>query len=243
MQTFPKTATFPQDVIRAKIMGPNPLKILEELLATAPGGAPKAGSVTLDLGSGSGLTSAMLARAYGLRTYAVDLWSDPAEVARFLATLGLSREQVTPVRADAASGLPFPYAFFDAVVSVDAYNYFGRDPAYLGECLLPYVRRGGRALIAVPGMVRDCHDALPACLTASWTPEQLEYMHDARWWRSLISRTPGVDILDVREMSCTREAWDDWLACDNDYARGDRASVEAGALAYLNTLAITLRKA
>ena len=243
MQTFPKTATFPQDVIRAKIMGPNPLKILEELLATAPGGAPAPGSVTLDLGSGSGLTSAMLAHCYGLRVHAVDLWSDPAEVARFLATLGLAKGQVTPVRADAAAGLPFAREIFDAVVSVDAYNYFGRDPDYLGARLLPYVRRGGRVLIAVPGMVRDCHDALPACLTASWTPEQLEYMHDARWWRLLISRTEGVEILDVREMSCTREAWNDWLACDNEYARGDRASVEAGALEYLNTLAITLRKA
>ena len=27
-------------------------------------------------------------------------------------------------------------------------------------------------------MARDCHDDLPACLLASWTPEQLDYMHD-----------------------------------------------------------------
>ena len=243
MQTFPKTATFPQALIRAKIRGPNPLKILEELLAMAPGGAPKPGSVVLDLGSGSGLTTAMLARCYSLVSYAADLWSDPGEVMRFLEGFGLSNRQVVPVRADASTGLPFASEFFDAVVSVDAYNYFGRDPDYLGSYLLPYVRRGGRLLIAVPGMKRDCHESLPACLTASWTTEQLEYMHDARWWGELIGRTSGVEILDVREMACTREAWADWLACDNEYARGDRASVEAGALDYLNTLAITLRRA
>lgn len=32
--------------------------------------------------------------------------------------------------------------------------------------------------IVKPGMARDCHDDLPACLLASWTPEQLDYMHD-----------------------------------------------------------------
>ncbi len=37
-------------------------------------------------------------------------------------------------------------------------------------------------------------------------------------------------------------AWADWLACDNPYAQGDRATIAAGALGYLNTIAITLRK-
>ena len=37
-------------------------------------------------------------------------------------------------------------------------------------------------------------------------------------------------------------AWADWLACDNPYAQGDRAAIAAGALEYLNTIAITLRK-
>jgi hypothetical protein len=46
----------------------------------------------------------------------------------------------------------------------------------------------------------------------------------------------------MREMSCTREAWDDWIACDNEYATGDRAAVEAGALEYLNTIAVILRR-
>lgn len=37
-------------------------------------------------------------------------------------------------------------------------------------------------------------------------------------------------------------AWTDWFACDNPYAQGDRKAIEAGALEYLNTIAITLRK-
>ena len=46
----------------------------------------------------------------------------------------------------------------------------------------------------------------------------------------------------MREMACTREAWADWLECDNEYAAGDRAAVEAGALINLNTIAVRLRR-
>ena len=116
------------------------------------------------------------------------------------------------------------------------------DPEYLGAKLLPYVRRGGMLYLAIPGRVHDCHDNLPECLLASWTPEQLEYMHDMEWWRRIIGLTAGAEIVDMRQMESTAEAWDDWLACDNEYAAGDRASIEAGALSHLNIIAITLQR-
>ena len=58
----------------------------------------------------------------------------------------------------------------------------------------------------------------------------------------MIEQTAEVRILDVHAMVCTREAWADWIVCDNEYAAGDRAAVAAGALDYLNTIAITLQK-
>ena len=146
-----------------------------------------------------------------------------------------------PLKAD-ATALPFATAFFDAVVSVDSYNYFGRDPEYLGEHLLPLVKRGGELLLAIPGMVRDCHDNLPACLLASWTPEQLDYMHDMDWWRTNMAEAGGGDIGDGRGVACTRGAWAGGSACDNGYAAGDRAAVEAGALHHPYTIAVRLRR-
>lgn len=235
---FPKTDRFDTELVRSKIMGPNTLKLTEELLEGEP--IPR-GSVVLDLGSGSGISSAMLAREYGLTTYAADLWSDPSENMRFFEPLGLTNRQIIPVKAD-ATALPFAHGFFDAVVCVDSYNYYGRDPEYLGSKLLPFVKPGGMIYLAIPGMARDCHDDPPACLTVSWTPEQLDYIHDMAWWHGMISQAPGAEIVDMREMECTREAWADWVACDNEYARGDRAAVEAGALDYLNTIkAVLLR--
>lgn len=58
----------------------------------------------------------------------------------------------------------------------------------------------------------------------------------------MIGKTPGVVIEGMHQMTCTREARADWIACENEYARGDRTAVKAGALDYLNTIAVTLVK-
>ena len=129
-QSFPKATSFDATLVRSKIMGPNPLKLCEELLR---GASIPRGACVCDLGSGTGITSALLAREYGFDTYAVDLWSDPVENRTFFDSLGIPRNVIHPVKADASQGLPFEHDFFDAVVSIDSYNYYGRDPHYLGE--------------------------------------------------------------------------------------------------------------
>ena len=155
--------------------------------------------------------------------------------------MGLSREQIIPVKAD-ATDLPFQKEFFDAVVSTDSYNYFGRDPHYLDDKLLPVVKRGGYIYIAIPGMVQDCHNHLPKELLLSWTPEQLDYMHDVSYWKNMVGQCRGTQVLSVKEMQSNEEVWADWLKQENEYAVGDRKSMEAGAGKYLNFIAIVLRK-
>ena len=224
--------------LQAKIMGPNPVKLEEELLQNHQ--IPQ-GAVVCDLGSGQGLTSVFLAREYGFTVYATDLWSEPAENQAFFDSLGIPAGQIIPVKAD-ATALPFARDFFDAVVSTDSYNYFGRDPAYLDDKLLPFVKPGGLIYIAIPGMKRDCHDALPEVLLRSWTPEQLEYMHDVAYWRRMVEQCRGAEIISVAEMESNEEVWADWLKQENEYAIGDRKAMEAGGGKYLNFIAIVLRK-
>ncbi len=224
--------------LQAKIMGPNPVKLEEELLMDCK--IPK-GAVVCDLGSGQGLTSVFLAKEYGFTVYAADLWSDPEENRRFFDEMGLSRDRIIPVKAD-ATALPFEKDFFDAVVSTDSYNYFGRDEAYLDEKLLPFVKSGGYVYIAIPGMKHDCHSNLPKELLLSWTPEQLEYMHDTSYWSRIVGKCRGAEVISVAEMESNDEVWADWLAQDNEYAIGDRKSMEAGGGKYLNFIAIILRK-
>lgn len=235
---YSKSEKYSSPALQAKIMGPNPVKLEEELLLDHR--IPE-GAVVCDLGSGQGLTSVFLAKEFGFTVYAADLWSDPEENRRFFDEMGLSREQIIPVKADAAD-LPFEKEFFDAVVSTDSYNYFGRDPRYLDEKLLPFVKSGGYLYIAIPGMKKDLHDALPPELLLSWTPEQLDYLHDADYWRKITGQCRGAEVLSVQEMESNEEVWADWLKQENEYAVGDRKAMEAGGGKYLNFIAIVLRK-
>ena len=235
---YPKSEAYNTPALQEKIMGPNPVKLEEELLRDhqIPDGA-----VVCDLGSGQGLTSVFLAKEYGFTVYAADLWSDPEENRRFFDQMGLSREQIIPVKADAAD-LPFETEFFDAVVSTDSYNYFGRDARYLDEKLLPFVKPGGYLYIAIPGMKQDCHDNLPPELLLSWTPEQLDYLHDVDYWTKIVRQCSGADVISVQEMESNEEVWADWLKQENEYAVGDRKAMEAGGGKYLNFISIVLRK-
>ena len=224
--------------LQAKIMGPNPVKLEEELM---DGNEIPAGAVVCDLGSGQGLTSVFLAKEYGFKVYAADLWSDPEENLKFFDEMGLSREQIIPVKAD-ATDLPFEKDFFDAVVCTDSYNYFGRDADYLDDKLLPFLKSGGYIYLAITGMKKDCHDDLPPELLLSWTPEQLDYIHDADYWTGIVSQCRGADVVEISEMESNEEVWADWLRQDNEYAVGDRRTMEAGGGKYLNFIKIVLRK-
>ena len=235
---YPKSQKYQTPELLSKIMGPNPIKLEEELLI---GNKIPPHATVCDLGSGQGLTSMFLVKEYGFRVYAADLWSDPAENRKFFDEMGLTEAEIIPVKAD-AENLPFEKDFFDAVISTDSYNYFGRDPDYLDQKLLPFVKSGGYIYVTVPGMKKDLHQNLPPELLLSWTPEQLDYLHDVSYWKGIVGACRGAEIVEVSEMQSNEEVWADWLAQENEYAIGDRKSMDAGGGKYLNFVKIVLRK-
>lgn len=234
---YPKSEKYSAPELAKKMMGPNPLKLVEEALAGLP---IEGGSLVCDLGSGEGLTSVFLAKEYGFSVYAADLWSDPDENRAFFESVGVS-DSVLPVKAD-ATDLSFEKGLFDAVISTDSYNYFGRDPRFLDDKLLPFLKKGGLVVAVVPGMKRDLHASLPSELLESWTPEELGYIHDARYWANMVGQCDGANVLAVSEMETNEEAWSDWVKLDNEYAIKDRRSFDAGACRYLNFVRIVLQK-
>lgn len=235
---YSKSIKYDINILRKKIMGPNPLKLEEELMQ---GNRTQTGATVMDLGSGQGITSVFLAKEYGFQVYATDLWSDAHENQKFFAEMGFTEDQIIAVKAD-ATDLKYEKEFFDAVVSTDSYNYFGRDPDYLDNKLLPFVKKGGYIYIVVPGMKQDCHDQLPSELLLSWTPEQLDYIHDMNYWRSIVSQSLNSEIVSICEMESNEECWSDWIQCDNEYARNDKKAIDAGGCKFLNFIAMVLKK-
>jgi SAM-dependent methyltransferase len=140
-------------------MGPNALWLLEwlcERLPLAPG------MRVLDLGCGKAMTSAFLAKEFDAHVHAVDLWMDPDHNWRRVVEAGVA-DRVCPMRAE-AHALPFAAGYFDAVVSIDAYQYFGTDVLYL-DYLARFLRPGGLLGVVVPGLVEPLAGGVPPWLT------------------------------------------------------------------------------
>jgi cyclopropane fatty-acyl-phospholipid synthase-like methyltransferase len=74
---YPKTAKYDKQFVNDNLMGPNALKMVEELtlnLNLLPG------MRVLDLGCGKGLTSIFLAKEFGVQVFATDLWITAREL-------------------------------------------------------------------------------------------------------------------------------------------------------------------
>jgi len=236
---YPISQKYNTPGLLATAMGPNPFKLQEEMLLNHK---IPSGSLVCDLGSGQGHTSVMLVKDYGFKVYAADLWSDPQENRSFFNKMGLTFDQITPVKAD-ATALPFEKEFFDAVVSTDSYNYWGRDPKYLDEKLLPFVKHGGYIYCCVPGLKKDCHDNLPKELLLSWTPEQLAYLRDIAYWTEIVNSSSDAEVITIYEMESNENVWADWLNQEeNEIAVHCRKTMDAGGGKYLNFIAFGLRK-
>ena len=67
-------------------------------------------------------------------------------------------------------------------------------------------------------------------------------MQDISYWTDIVSASGQAEVIEVSEMESNEEVWADWLAQDNEYAAGDRRTMEAGGGKYLNFIAIVLRK-
>jgi cyclopropane fatty-acyl-phospholipid synthase-like methyltransferase len=182
-------------------MGPHPLWLLENLTEVMPF---EPGMKVLDLGCGRALTSIFLAREFGVNVWAADLWIAAEDNQQRIDEAGLAA-LITPVHTE-AHALPFEAGFFDAVVSIDAFQYFGTDDLYLGY-LLDFVKPGGRLGAVMPATTRELGEEIPATLEPYWEWDFCCW-HTAEWWRAHWAKTRKVDV-DHADM--IEDAWRDWL--------------------------------
>ena len=202
-------------------MGPNPLWLLENLLA---GLDLRPGMKVLDLGAGRGATSVFLVRELGVDVVAADLWIEPAAVAKVFTEAGAD-DRAQPVQADARA-LPFPADHFDAIVSIDAFEYFGTEDTYF-PYLAAFVKPGGTISMATPALRREIREfgAIPPHVERCVHHEALAW-HTAEWWRVHWELT---GLAHVESARLQDDGWGDWLsweqaalACGN----GDQAVVD-----------------
>lgn len=201
---FPRASRYHPDWILAGASGgANPLW-LAEWLAGALSLMP--GMRVLDLGCGRALSSIFLHREFGVQVWATDLWFHPAENLRRITDAGVA-DSVFPIRADARA-LPFATGFFDAIVSVDSFLYYGTEEHYLND-LARFLKPGGQFGIAQAGLTREMDGPLPPHLKAWWSLDQPSGLHSAGWWRQHLGRN---GILDIEAADTLPDGWQCGLA-------------------------------
>ncbi len=204
------------------MMGPNSVRILAELLDKYPLRlAP--GDRILDLGCGTGLTSLMIAKETGADVFANDLWISAEENGKRFAAWGVGK-RITPVCED-ANDLHFPQKQFRAVISIDSYHYFAGSRGFFEEKILPFVGDNGVVLIGIPGL-KDAYAGRARALLSDWLGDDSDLFKNPKCWRELIGHSDRIETVETWEMDCFNEAWGDWLATDNQFARGDRRYFE-----------------
>ncbi|MEQ4209043.1 methyltransferase domain-containing protein [Actinopolymorpha sp. B17G11] len=227
-ERYPRSARYSIRWMVDNAMGPNPVWLAEALTQVMP---LEAGMRVLDMGCGTALTSIFLAKEFDVEVWAADLWVKPTENWSRVAEAGL-HDQVHPLHAE-AHALPFSEGFFDALVSIDAYHYFGTDDLYIGY-YSRFVKPGGQIGIVVPGLAEEPETLPPSHLERYWKWDFCSF-HSPAWWRYHWQKTGQVSV-DVADW--VADGWHDWLrwnvACDRDRGEpGEEAAMlreDAGRL-------------
>lgn len=182
-------------------MGPNVLWLTESLTEVLP---IEPGMKVLDLGCGRAISSIFIAKEFGASVWATDLWIAAADNQQRIVEAGVEH-LVTPIHAEAHT-LPYGAEFFDVIISLDAYQYFGTADLYLGY-LVDFLKEGGRLGAAMPSLTSELGDEVPATL-APWWESEFCCFHGPDWWRHHWSKTGKVS---VDHADFIDDMWRDWL--------------------------------
>lgn len=217
-EQFPRSSKYHPEWIMASISGGANSLWLTEWLTEALDLQP--GMRVLDLGCGRAASSIFLRREFGVQVWATDLWYSVSENTQRIRDADVE-DGVFPIHADARS-LPFAEEFFDAIVSIDSFFYYGTDDHYLNY-IVRFVKPGSPVGIAGAALLREIDGPLPEHLGEWWTPD-MWCLHSAAWWRRHWERT---GIMDIDLADTMPDGWQRWLDWHRVIAPDNAAEIKA----------------
>lgn len=201
LAAYPRSARYDPRWVLANLMGPNVLWLTEWLCQEID---LQPGMRVLDMGCGKAISSIFLAKEFGVYVWATDLWIEATENWQRVREAGLT-DRVFPIHAEAHT-LPFADGFFDAIVCLDAYHYFGTDDLYIGY-FSQFVERGGQIGVVVPGLQQEFTDGLPEHLIPYWRWDFWTF-HSPAWWHHHWQKS---DKVAVERADFQQDGWRMWL--------------------------------
>jgi len=215
---FPRASRYHPDWVLTNASGGANALWVTEWLTTGLDLRP--GMRVLDLGCGRAMSSIFLRREFGVQVWAADLWFNASENMQRIRDAGVE-DGVFPLHVDARS-LPFASDFFDAIVCVDSFYYYGTDDLYLNY-LAQFVKPDGCVGIAGVGLMQEIDGALPDHLREWWT-QDLWSIHSAAWWRRHWERT---GIMSIELADSMDDGWQRWLDWQRAVAPDNHAEIKA----------------
>lgn len=211
---FPLSAKYDPEWLCENEMGPCSVWLTEFLMEEM---ALKPGMRVLDMGCGKGMSSIFLAKEYGVTVFANDLWISPSDNFKRFREAGLE-DQIIPIGAEAHK-LPYAEGFFDAIVSVDSYHYYGTDVLYL-DYISGFLKPGGQIGIVVPGLTKEFDGGTaPAYMMPHWDWSMYAF-HSPGWWELLWSQSQSIE---VAKSDLLPDGFKLWLHWDKTLVTSGRA--------------------
>ncbi len=222
------------------LMGPNSFRLLDELIRRKPSDVRF--NRTLDLGCGFALTSLFIVNETDADyVYAYDLWVPASENYQRIRDSHLE-DRIIPIHGDAMD-MPFAQTYFDAIVSVDAYHYFGCREGVFAEKILPFVKSGGYVMIAIPGLKEQPEGDLKRLFETWAEGDDAQLFKTAAWWKELLkNECDGTCDITVKEAKCFDIAWQEWFDSGHEFGIRDREFLQKGLDRILNFILIYVRK-
>jgi len=91
--------------------------------------------------------------------------------------------RVVPIHADVHE-LPYADGFFDAIICIDSYSYYGAKPDFMDRYMAPLVKKGGFVAVAMPELQKDFPGVVvPEEMVPCWQEDMNFYSAD--WWKEL----------------------------------------------------------
>ncbi len=156
LTAYPELIGYSRDDMYRDFFGGGGLYLVVRMLRTL---SLQPGQKALDLGCGKGESSVFMAKHYGVKVKALDLWTTAEFLTRKFAERGVSG-QTSAIQMDATAALPYEENEFDAIFCMNSFNFYGAEPGFLPH-LLKHLKPGGRLCIG------------SEVLSAEFTPEQL----------------------------------------------------------------------
>jgi len=178
------------------------------------------GGLVLDLGCGKGSTSIFLAKHFGARVIAVDLWTDATFLDRKFSARGY-RGRIVPLQLDVTARLPFADEYFDAIFCMNSLSFYGGSVGFL-QHLLKHLKRGGQFAVGMETFNAEFsteeRQNPPAVFNYNLPPpdEQINVweddfskMHSPPWWEDLFKESGLLRVDTCQELEDAEVLYED----------------------------------